>query len=343
MQENPVGVSIFTPVQVEGKTGVFNLQTAHMRLTPNGDCYVNKPTYQGYFRASSSKTEKPGEYKFAPVGDEDGRWQIIVPSYNNGNDGTLWVDTKSGSTHEMNLYTTNGTDDQKLHSYFYVYEVENLETDTRGEVKYVKDATVRLIGPSGNIVSLQHTGWSDFYEFIMYSGDATNGVNYGVSISNVLYHSATNQITANIKYAFPVSGNVARIPVHLCPTGNPDIRISIVDNTLKVVTKPDGGWVKDKNNQWYIYPKYENNDITYAIQNVGTGKYLSFTSTSRDITLGDTPCYFTLNGNAAGNRLKLQFKYGTYNYALYGNIVDYKKASVMRFSCRIVFGMKAVA
>lgn len=345
MQEKPIGVGIFTTdgaeyfEVVEKKlnyetwqyetivtaVGVkAKLQTSHARLTGT-TCYVSQPTDNGYLRAS--KTETPDVYQFIQA--SDGKWQIKSTARN----WTLYVQ-KNGTQSEIEV-ASSLTETQKKNSYFYIYEIVNPATDTYGEIKYVKEASVNLIGPAGNIVTTTHTGWSDFYEFIQYSGDRFNAVNYGISISNVLYHTNSNQITANIEYAFPVSGDVAKIPVHLCPSTNSDRRISIVDGNLKVVQKPAEGWTKDKNNQWYIYPKFEHNDFTYAIRNVETGEFLKYSTEPgvKDISLYEAPedftietldgnCFFTLGTYSKGLTFSYQAIHTNgyeYTFSLWGN------------------------
>lgn len=324
MQEKPVEVGVWITDTVSTKDGTFKLQSAHGAIT-NSTCYLGKLgwnlTTEAYL-STTGTAEYVGVYKFVPATDGSGRWNIQCTNNNSKTYLSVTADSKG-------IPTISEAYSIDKNCYFEIYGVKEKSTE---QVKYVENAQVKLIGPSGNIVTTTHSGWSDFYEFVMYSGSAQNSVNYGVSISNVLYHERENLITASIKYAFPISGNVAKIPVHLCPKGSENLRISIVDGNLKVVEKPADGWVKDKNNQWYIFPRYDNQDFTYAIQNVGTGQYINFTSTytsSNIITLGQTPSYFTLGVNTAGTYLNFEFKYtndksATYTFCLYGDIQDLK-------------------
>lgn len=324
MQEKPVEVGVWTTNTVSAQDGTFKLQSAHGVIT-NSTCYLGQLgwnlTNETYL-STTGAAEYVGVYKFVPATDGSGRWNIQCTN----NSYKTYLSVTADSQGNPTISEAYSID---KNCYFEIYGVKEKSTE---QIKYVENAQVKLIGPSGNIVTTTHTGWSDFYEFVMYSGSAQNSVNYGVSISNVLYHERENLITASIKYAFPISGNVAKIPVHLCPKGSENLRISIVDGNLKVVEKPANGWVKDKNNQWYIFPKYDNKDFTYAIQNVGTGQYINFTSTytsSNIITLGQTPSYFTLGANTAGTYLNFEFKYtndksATYTYCLYGDIQDLK-------------------
>ena len=322
MQEKPVEVGVWTTNTVNAQDGTFKLQSAHGVIT-NSTCYLGQLEWNLTPKAYLSTTgiaEYVGVYKFVPATDGSGRWNIQCTNTE------TYLSVTANSKGDPTISEAYSID---KNCYFEIYGVKEKSTE---QVKYVENAQVHLIGPSGNIVTTTHTGWNDFYEFIMYSGSAQKSVNYGISISNVLYHENQNQITASIKHAFPISGNVAKIPVHLCPKGSENLRISIVDGNLKVVEKPANGWVKDKNNQWYIFPKYDNKDFTYAIQNVGTGQYINFTSTytsSNIITLGQTPSYFTLGANTAGTYLNFEFKYtndksATYTYCLYGDIQDLK-------------------
>ncbi len=315
MQEKPVGVGVWTTDAVGD--GSYRLKTAHMTIVDGAICYLGSPNSSGFHTTKSEACT----YEVLPT--TDGRWTLyytnVIPNGYGGGSTTSKGYLCVTSTDKGIQISSSSTLTENC--YFEIYRVTE---KSEAQVKYVEDVQVHLIGPSGNIVTTTHTGWNDFYEFIMYSGSAQNSVNYGISISNVLYHENQNQITASIKYAFPISGNVAKIPVHLCPMGSENLRISIVDGNLKVVEKPANGWVKDKNNQWYIFPKYDNKDFTYAIQNVGTGQYINFTAGSRDITLNETPTYFTLGANIAGTYLNFEFKYSSlYTYCLYGSNVDY--------------------
>lgn len=315
MQEKPVGVGVWTTDAVGD--GSYRLKTAHMTIVDGAICYLGSPNSSGFYTTKSEACT----YEVRPT--TDGRWTLyytnVIPNAYGGGSTTSKGYLCVTSTDKGIQISSSSTLTENC--YFEIYRVTE---KSEAQVKYVEDVQVHLIGPSGNIVTTTHTGWNDFYEFIMYSGSAQNSVNYGISISNVLYHENQNQITASIKYAFPISGNVAKIPVHLCPMGSENLRISIVDGNLKVVEKPANGWVKDKNNQWYIFPRYDNQDFTYAIQNVGTGQYINFTAGSRDITLSETPTYFTLGANTAGTYLNFEFKFSSlYTYCLYGSNVDY--------------------
>ena len=318
MNEMPTGVSIFQLEHPQDAAeGTFLLQTAHMQVTGEV-CYLGIP-YVSSFNTSQSY---PGSYEFRWV--EGKGW--IVATGNKALDVTL--DNNVPQISYIDTQYSNAS------TYFNVYEV----TETYGTIQYVEDAEVTLVGPAGNEIKTTYTGWSDFYEFVKYSGSTTNAINYGVSLLNAEYHEETNQITAYIQYPFPVSGNNAKVPVHLCPTANKDVRISIVDGQLKVVEKPDGGWVKDSINQWYIYPKFEDNNFTYAIQNVKTQEYINFVAPNREVTLGDAPCYFTLAGNSAGDNFYFQmYKNGSTNYYLFGDVVDYYSWGKLQCSAYTVY------
>lgn len=335
MQENPVGLVIYT-TEAGAVANRFKLQTSHMRCKEGAhDCYLQEPDQTG--ELSAGNTSFDFQFKYV----SDGKWQIVVPGYSTYYDGYLWVDTEAGKNPTIGVFTV-GTAEQQAQSYFYVYEV-NPATDTRGTIQYVENATVRLTGPSGNQITTTHTGWSDFYEFTMYSWERYNGTNYGVSISNVLYHSDANLITADISYPFAISGDVAKVPVHLCPNGN-TTRLAVVDGTtLKTLNKNTASaelWTKNNGNQWYIYPKYVvgdvvgNNDFYYAIQNVDTKQYLRYSSETGSISLYEASdaatvatlpddCFFKLNGSSDGKQIYFMFKryYNGiyYDYYLYGN------------------------
>lgn len=318
MNEKPTGVGIFELEHPEdAPEGMFLLQTAHMQATGE-NCYLGVP-----YSTFNTSQNYPGSYEFRWV---EGKGWIVAT----GN-RALQVTLDSKDVPQIGYIDTQYNNN---YTYFNIYEVQ----ETHGTIKYVEDADVTLVGPAGNEIVTKHTGWSDFYEFVKYSGSTTNAINYGVSLLNAEYHEETNQITAYIQYPFPVSGNNAKVPVHLCPTANKDVRISIVDGQLKVVEKPDGGWVKDSINQWYIYPKFEDNNFTYAIQNVKTQEYINFVAPNREVTLGDAPCYFTLAGNSTGDNFYFQmYKNGTSNYYLFGDVKDYYSWGKLQCSAYTVY------
>ena len=333
MQENAVGVSIFT-AEEGSATDRFKLQTSHKRCKQDAhNCYVQEPDQYGEMTAGSTAFE----YVFKYV--SDGKWQIVAPAKNYySEDRYLWVNTETDKSPTIGIVEgiNNASNaDKKAQSYFYVYEV-NPKTDTRGTIQYVKNATVRLTGPAGNQITTTHSGWSDYYEFVMYSGDRFNGRNYGVSISNVLYHSNANLITGDISYPFAISGDVAKIPVHLCPAGGSN-RLAIVDGVLKTLNENTASaevWKKNNGNQWYIYPKFVESatvgksDFVYAIQNVATKQYLKYSTETGAIELSEAfdnatvaalpnECFFNLNGT--GDLFYFLLKKGSTDYYLYGN------------------------
>lgn len=327
LSEECVGLSMFKleKVEEEGVLKGYKLKTIHHKedihpcyLGKFGSTNLNTTNLENGAALINFKYVEGKGFFITSKADITGAWGTVIRS------GYFYLSAENSAISGLNETDANLTLPSNFDNIaaFNVYEVP--ENGTQGVTKFVENASVKLIGPSGNIVTTTHSGWSDFYEFVEHSESST--VNYGVSISNVLYHTNSNQITANIEYAFPVSGDVAKIPVHLCPTGNPDLRISIVDGNLKVIKKPEEGWIKNENskyNQWYIYPKFENNDFTYAIKNVGTQQYINFAEDSRDITLSETPSYFTLYSDRTGKYLQLGFKYLTYTYCLYGNSDEY--------------------
>ena len=315
MQGNPVGVGIYTPVKVDNE-GTFNLQTSHMRLVENTTCYLTKYNDQTHAISTSADSRYFGNYKFVPAGD--GKWKIEFPNFNSAGSAFLWVDTQDEEEPDLGVYQiqtgltgTNLEEQNRKISlgYFYVYEV----TETQGEVKYVKDATVNLIGQGGNTITGTHTGWSDFYEFVM-SGDA-----YGCTLLNYHYDDATNTITSNIEFPFSITGDYVQVPVYLHANANTNKRVAVVDGVLKVIDNEEGD--ANPNSQWYIRPRIEGLKITYALQNVGTGKYIYFTPTSSTISLNDGPAYFNLEkyanlpSGASEDAVRFTFTYKANNYS----------------------------
>lgn len=306
MQHEPVGVGIFG-LEATDAVGTFKLQTAHM-LSAGGKCYVGELNNSGL--KTTALDNYAGKYLFTPSGE--GRWTIqhTQTGY------YIYVESPQDGTH-----TINRSSQVSDHCYFDVYEVE----ETHGTVKYV-ECDVTLTGPSGNTFTTWQEGWNDFYEFVKEANATyTPGVipeNYGVSLSNMYYHEASNEITGFIKFPFTVSGNNAQIPVHINPMGEESKRFTVGENnTVKVITKPDGkptegdGWYKNQENQWYIIPHLdENRQMSYAIQNVATKQYLYTELTSYDLLLSDTlTTYFKLNSGAPAGQVRFSTYYSKGN------------------------------
>lgn len=302
MQHEPVGVGIFG-LEATDAAGTFKLQTAHM-MSAGDKCYVGELNNSGL--KTTALDNYAGKYLFTPSGE--GRWTIqhTQTGY------YIYVESPQDGTH-----TINRSQQVSDHCYFDVYEVE----ETHGTVKYV-ECDVTLTGPSGNTFKTHQEGWSDFYEFIKQSNaDPVSGVipeNYGVKLSNMYYHEASNEITGFIKFPFSVSGNHVNIPVHLNPSGDENKRFTVDENnTVKVITKPDGepkegdGWYKNEKNQWYIIPHLdENRQLSYTIQNRATKQYLYTESNSLDLLLSDdTPTYFKLNSGAPDGQVRFSTYY----------------------------------
>lgn len=312
MQHEPVGVGIFG-LEATDAAGTFKLQTAHM-MSAGGKCYVGELNNSGL--KTTALDNYAGKYLFTPSGE--GRWTIqhTQTGY------YIYVESPQDGTHT--IYRSSQVSD---HCYFDVYEVE----ETHGTVKYV-ECNVTLTGPSGNTFTTWQEGWSDFYEFVKEANATyTSGVipeNYGVSLSNMYYHEASNEITGFVKFPFTVSGNHAQIPVHINPMGEESKRFTVGENnTVKVITKPDGkptegdGWYKNQENQWYIIPHLdENRQMSYTIQNVATKQYLYTESNSLDLLLSsDTPTYFKLNSGAPDG----QVRFSTYYTGPYSTYISY--------------------
>lgn len=292
MQDKPVGVGVWTTEAIEGEAaGTFRLQTAHMAIT-NGYCYLGQISQNGI--NSTSQKDRIAKVRFTPATDGSGRWTIEVTNIY-GYLRYLYVEAEEGQDPVIS-YSESVSD----HTYFNVYEVE----ETQGTVKYV-EAAVNLIGQGGNTITGTHQGWSDFYEFIM-SGDA-----YGCEMSNAYYDENTNTITADIDFPFPVTGDYVQVPVYLHANANTNKRVAVVDGTLKVIDNEEGD--ANPNSQWYIRPRIEGLKITYALQNVGTGQYITHNSSNTTISLSDDASYFDLTSNAAKDAFRFGFGYAANN------------------------------
>lgn len=301
MHKKPTGVGMWTTeVIADAEQGTFKLQSPHMVITGN-KCYLGQVSNTGINTAS--KDENIGTCKFTPA--NDGRWTIEITNIY-GYLRYLSVDSYSNISFSQSISDNN---------YFNIYEVE----ETKGITKYV-EATVKLTGAAGNVFTTEHEGWSDFYEFSTESYDSylLNSVlnNYGVILSNIYYHEESNEITGGIRFPFSVSGKIAKIPVHLCSSGNEDKRFTVGENnTVKVISRPStptegDGWFKNQENQWYIIPSFDANDnFVYSIQNVATGQYLYSELNSADLKLSDTPTYFKLHNTAPSGKVRFGCPY----------------------------------
>ena len=306
MHKKPTGVGMWTTeVIADAEQGTFKLQSPHMVITGN-KCYLGQVSNTGINTAS--KDENIGTCKFTPA--NDGRWTIEITNIY-GYLRYLSVDSYSNISFSQSISDNN---------YFNIYEVE----ETKGITKYV-EATVKLTGAAGNVFTTDHAGWSDFYEFSTESYDSYSNYkvlnNYGVALSNVYYHEESNEITGGIRFPFSVSGKIAKIPVHLCSYGDTLKRFAVGENnTVKVITRPDNpiegdGWFKNQENQWYIYPQFDEEDhMVYSIQNVATGQYLYSELNSDDLKLSDTPTYFKLYQTAPSGKVRfVRPRTGTYS------------------------------
>lgn len=296
MHKKPTGVGMWTTeVIADAEQGTFKLQSPHMVITGN-KCYLGQVSNTGINTAS--KDENIGTCKFTPA--NDGRWTIEITNIY-GYLRYLSVDSYSDISFSQSISDNN---------YFNIYEVE----ETKGITKYV-EATVKLTGAAGNVFTTEHEGWSDFYEFSTESYDSylLNSVlnNYGVILSNIYYHEESNEITGGIRFPFSVSGKIAQIPVHLCPSGNANRRFTVGDeNTVKVITSEDDGWYKNQENQWYIYPQFdEEGHMVYSIQNVATKQYLYSELNSADLKLSEAPTYFKLHQTAPSGKVRFGCPY----------------------------------
>ena len=245
------------------------------------------------------------------------------------------VNASSSSSLSLNVNTSNGvtsilgnplpynfTDEANLKYKEWVFFKIHKVSNPKGVTKYVENAKVELTGPGGSVVTTTHSGWSDFYEFVQNSAVYGSTENFGVTLSNVIYHEATNEITGNIHFPFSVSGDAVRIPVALNPAKNADRRIAVnaAENGLEVQTKPADGWVADTKNQWGIIPHFVNGFyLEYAIQNVATGKFITVDASNK-VTLGTDPYYFDLTGGTSdGEITDLRFKKKDATQYLYDN------------------------
>lgn len=303
MNPFPSGLAMF---RLEGNADDgFKLKTIHSE-TDGVTCYV------GQFGGSSLTTTNteygnPAVLNFEYT--ENGFY--ITSSADRGGIYCLYVQQYDGAPTITTRSVTERPADFVEHAAFKVYEVQ----ETYGTTHYVENATVKLTGQGGNTIVGTHTGWSDFYEFVL-STDA-----YGCTLSNVHYDEATNTITGNVKFPFSVTGNYVQVPVYLHANANTSKRLAVVDGKLKVVDNEEGD--NNLNSQWYIRPRIEGTKISYALENVGTGQYIYHTSNSTAISLSKDAAYYDLASNAAEDAFRFTFTYFAnnyhYNYCLYNS------------------------
>ena len=283
MQEKPVGVGVWK-TQLDANAGTLKLKSAHMVIT-GGTCYLGQLNSDMYGDADlKTSANYVGDYQFVPT--SDGKWTIYCTNTNK----YLGVDASSGSP------VIRATSEKDAGSYFKVYKVTSKSTE---QVKYV-ECNATLTGPSGNTFTTWQAGWNDFYEFLM------EEANYGVSLTNVVYHELSNEITGRVKFPFTVSGDRVEIPVHLNPSDDLTKRFAVDGNNNIVIVEEGGeGWYNNPNNQWYIRPFLnEARQFSYAIQNVGTKKYIHTAANSYDVSLSDEPTYFTHKSGAPEGQVR---------------------------------------
>lgn len=326
MHSIPTGVGVWTTDAVGD--GSYQLKSAHMTIVDGAKCYLGYPRYDSNLYDDVITTLKNDNfsqctYKFETTGD--GRWALkytyetrnYIGAVISQSTGYLCVTSTSGKIKIVSSSTLNEN------CYFNVYQVKE---KSAAQIKYV-ETTVKLTGAAGNIFTTDHAGWNDFYEFSTESYDSYSNYkvlnNYGVALSNVYYHEESNEITGGIRFPFSVSGKIAKIPVHLCSYGDTLKRFAVGENnTVKVITRPDNptegdGWFKNQENQWYIYPQFDEEDhMVYSIQNVATGQYLYSELNSDDLKLSATPTYFKLYQTAPSGNVRFS-RPRTSTYATY--------------------------
>lgn len=315
MYDHLSGLGAFTLVEADGGFKLKAVRDGHWVGILNAE----------YDALKTTKDEsRAGIYNFVWHEGYGYSFDCVNSSSSSSSSYSLYVNTKGGTVSMVGgPYPTNDRlidEEDKLYEqlFFKVYQVSN----PKGVTKYVENAKVELTGPGGNVFTTTHSGWSDFYEFVQNSSVYGSTYNFGVTLSNVMYHEATNEITGNIHFPFPVSGDVVKIPVVLNPATNADRRIAAnaAGDGLEVQTKPANGWVQNLNNQWGIIPHFVNGFyLEYAIQNVATGTYITVDA-SNNVTLGTGLYYFDLTGGTSDGKITdLRFKKKNATQYLYDN------------------------
>ena len=326
MQNKPVGVGVWTTKIADVNAGTFQLKSAHMMIK-GGECYLGAPSSTAFTTTSSTKCTY--EFELNTSDTHNNKWALKY-----SNEVSLWNGTRT-ETGFLCVAPDNGglsisqSDTKTENCYFNVYKVTKRST---AQVKYV-EADVRLTGPSGNVISLDHQGWNDFYEFIM------NNQAFKCTMTNTQYDESRNLITADMTYPFAVSGNAVKVPMYIHADKDATKRVIVDGNTIKVVNKDDITAENEANSQWYLFPKVmwgkytDPNDyykvkeaykVVYAIQNVGTGKFINYTTITEPFTLGNDTIYFDCTGSLTDLtltyfRFKLEYTATQQNYFLRNN------------------------
>lgn len=302
MNDHLSGLGAFTLVEADGGFKLKAVRDGH---------WVGKLSTTADNLKTTKYESNAGVYKF--TWHEGFGYSVdCVNASSSSSSYSLYVNTSNGTTSiSGGPFPSNiaGDSNKKVRAQvlFKIHKVSN----PKGVTKYVENAKVELTGPGGNVFTTTHSGWSDFYEFVQNSSVYNSTENFGVTLSNVMYHEATNEITGNIHFPFPVSGDVVKIPVVLNPAKNTSRRIAAnkAGDGLEVQTNSADVWAQDLNNQWGIIPNFVNGFyLEYAIQNVATGTYITVDA-SNNVTLGADPYYFKLTGGTDNGKITdLRFK-----------------------------------
>lgn len=314
MYDHLSGLGAFTLVKADGGFKLKTVRDGHWVgiLTTNTDAL-----------RTTANENYAGIYKFTWHEGFGYSVDCVNSSSSSSSSLSLNVNTDGGVTSILgNPLPYNFTDQANLKYKEWVFFKIHKVSNPKGVTKYVENAKVELTGPGGNVFTTTHSGWSDFYEFVQNSAVYGSEENFGVTLSNVMYHEATNEITGNIHFPFSVSGDAVRIPVVLNPAKSTSRRIAAnaAGDGLEVQTNSADTWVADTKNQWGIIPHFVKGFyLEYAILNVATGKYITVDASNK-VTLGADPYYFNLTGGTHdGEITDLRFKKKTSTHYLYDN------------------------
>ena len=315
MQNKPVGVGVWTTKTVDANAGTFQLKSAHMMIK-GGECYLGAPSSTAF--TTTSNTKCTYEFELNTSDTHNNKWALKY-----SNEVELWGGATRTETGFLCVAPDNGelsiskSDTKTENCYFNIYKVTKRST---AQVKYV-EADVHLTGPSGNVISLEHQGWNDFYEFIM------NNQAFKCTMTNTQYDESRNLITADMTYPFAVSGNTVKVPMYIHADKNATKRVIVDGNTIKVVNKDDITAENEANSQWYFFPKViwgkyydpyktyanapEAYKVVYAIQNVETGDFINYTTHTAPFTLSSDTIYFDCTGSLTDTYFRFKFEYTT--------------------------------
>ena len=272
--------------------------------------------------------------------------KVVIEAENKQFNGVGWSDSKpylkQGAAYNISVpagykiteYSmTTSAGENFAGTYTYTTSGDPAESQAAGTVNVTGLSTnqicLELTSGSGGII-ISNLNITYEIEQINYSltddaGNVYNGVGLKrydrdeLAIGGVDEYILSNGIlengvyTANISFPVPVSktDGFADKEVIICAykgTLNPGVAKYFVDGDTQIKANPSAA-VADKKDRWVIYPTCTNGNFTFAIKNVGTGKYIksNFDNAQKDeanavVVAGSGYTNFTIS---EGNRFRV--------------------------------------